>query len=50
MQPVGKGYLSSSGVDKGQKGERRGEEGAEALKVAPLDFQSIESKALRIVA
>lgn len=50
MQPMGKGYLSSSGVDKGRKAEGPWEEGAEALKVAPLDFQSIESKALRIVA
>lgn len=41
-----KGYLSSSAGDGGQKAEGSWEAAAEALKVAPLHFQSIQSKAL----
>ncbi len=49
-QPVGKGYLSSSEGDRGWNAEGPSEVGSEALKVAPLDFQSIQSKALHTVA
>lgn len=46
-QPVGKGYLSSSEIDRGRK-ESPWEVGAEALNVAPLDFQSIQRPILVI--